>query len=66
MENNYIVINGVKYAPIEQKEVVQCEFDCDMYNQCYKLIKEGVAEYNFCFVDIFSTNANRIRMKKIK
>ena len=63
--NNYIVINGVKYAPTEQTEVVQCEFDCDLYDKCYKMITTGSAEFSFCFVDIFKTDYNRYKMKKV-
>ena len=63
--SNYIVINGVKYAPIEQTEVVQCEFDCDLYDKCYKMITTGSVEFSFCFVDIFKTDYNRYKMKKV-
>ena len=66
MTNNYIVINGVKYAPIEQTEVVQCEFDCDLYDKCYKMLTTGSVDYNFCFVDIFKSNGGKFIMKKTK
>ena len=64
--SNYIVINGVKYAPVEKGQIVICDKDCDLYNKCIEIDEFLSTEGKFCYVDTFNLKLKYQTMKKVE
>ena len=62
---DYIVINGVKYAPVEKGQIIICDKDCDLYNNCSIKSLEFDPD-SFCYVELFDVKSMFKTMKEIE